>query len=453
MAEITSSGAVNRHITECLTTDPRVKQYKCKTFQNPDYYKTPVGLFLPSDVTNMALAQANIGQVLLRGKNHVTVGMRTADNAYKFIGLRPDEKQDGSEQLEFSLEGIEINGKKQTIRLNQRQQIVPVTYKLGNIYIQSARQRTRFMWLANNAVDGFKISLRLHLTGLTVQYRADLDEYWLYSGKGEFRFRLGKPYLIDPATMNPLEINTSLVKHSLTDLGGGEYLYVKEPTAAFATATLPASFLIDADTVYSTTADGWVLHDGEATWAASHNAADGYSSSAINSEKSTGIMAQYSAGTTFDINRSFFYYDLAALSGTVSSVYEKLSSYFYEESSICSQLGTQAASLGTTDYNNFSGTYYGSSAWSSNKATINYGAGGISDVQAVLGGTFKTCVREYDHDYLNVTPGTSTYRNGVRYTETAGTASDPYLYITMVAAGTAVPAYCANMRRTKSWVY
>ena len=58
MPEITSSGPVNRHITEYLTTDPRVKQYKCKTLQNPDYYYTGY-IFAPVDVANQVLSGSN----------------------------------------------------------------------------------------------------------------------------------------------------------------------------------------------------------------------------------------------------------------------------------------------------------------------------------------------------------------------------------------------------------
>ena len=57
---------------------------------------------------------------------------------------------------------------------------------------------------------------------------------------------------------------------------------------------------------------------------------------------------------------------------------------------------------------------------------INFNQQGIDDINKT--GTTKICCREYDHDYLNVSPGTGRYRAtgllGATY------ASRPYLTIT-----------------------
>ncbi len=435
MIEITSQGPLNRHITEFLTTTPGLRQYRCKTLQNPDFYYNGQ-IFAPVDVAAVKDTVSNAGAIWLRDKGIVSVGYKKADDAYKLFGLRPDEKQDGSEQFEVSIESIEINGQAQTINLRDRLPISPITTKFGdNIFIQEARQRCRVMVPGDSGTEDFKISLRLHMTGLTPIYRDDLDEWWIYNTSGQFRFRLGKPYLVDPATMNPLNTyQQSLVKHSLVEISEGEYRYVKEPTETFGKVTLPTSYLIDADTVYSSISDG-EIYAGNADWATARNATTGtVSTASTQSDLGAGIL--YSGGVIY-IERLFFYYALTSLSGTVSSCSENLYGVTNNQSNVCTQQGTQATSLVSGDYDSFSGSSFGNTdTWSktSNNA-ITYNAAGISAVQTVLGSTMKTCVREFAHDYSDVTSGTSSYQNGCYLADQTGTDKDPYLSITMAAVG------------------
>ena len=250
MPDITSFGAVDRHITEYLTTDKRTKYYKCKTLQNPDYYYNGTLYQAVGPTYKVDTSTIGAGSISLASKGIVSVGVKSADDAYKFIGLRPDEKQNGDEQMEICPELIEINGKSQTIDLSTRTAINSITTRYGtNLYTQAARQRLRVMMGADDLTESFKMSLRLYLTGLKVEYIAALDEYWIFNLEGKFRFRLGKPYLVDPATRNPLcdEFGNpyqNAVKHSLTEVSKGEYLYVKEPDKGFSEIKLPKSFLL-----------------------------------------------------------------------------------------------------------------------------------------------------------------------------------------------------------------
>ncbi len=445
MLEIKSQGPVNRHITEYLTTTPGVKQYKCKTLQNPDYFYNGQ-IFAPVDVVHkLDISTEKAGEIWLRDKAIVSVGTKKADDAYKLFGLRPDENQGGSESVEWSVESIEVNGKPQTINLRDRVEVSPITTKFGgNLYIQRARQRCRVMVAATNADDGFRIALRLHLKGLTPVYRADLDEWWIFNDKGQFRFRLGKPYLIDPSDMNPLrsELDNSypcLVKHTLTEISKGEYVYIKEPTEAFGKVTLPVSFLIDADTVYSSTADGYV-YKTSADWASLRAATSGTMGS-TNSNKDDGLMGMF-AGVYY-ISRCFFYYSLASLSGIVSAVTENIYGFSQNTSASCTQLGTQADTLEANDFDNFIGNLYASvSSWSKTAYNVfTYNAQGIIDIQSAMGGSFKTCARDHTYDYQNSTP-TGIYLNGVFFADDTSGTKDPYLYITTAAA---------NLATLKTW--
>lgn len=443
MAEITSYGALSRHITEYLTTDKKVKYYKCKTLQNPDFCFNGT-LYTPVDATYKADTVTNAGSVSLASKGIVSVGIKNADDQYKFIGLRPDEKQDGTEQFEICPELLEINGKSQTIDLSTRSAISSITTKYGsNLYVQRARQRLRIMMLANDTCESFKMTLRLYLTGLKVEYNEKLDEYWIYNADGKFRFRLGKPYLVDPKNMNPLcdEFGfpyQNTVKHSLTEVAKGEYLYTKEADKGFADVKLPKSFLIDADTVYSSSADGEVIASNS-VFATAHDATTG-----TKADTGAGINQGCHLFYSYTVCRAFFYYSVSGLSGTVSAVSEKLWCNTDTASrDTCTMQGTQANTLEAADFNNFSGSYFAQTAYVYNQyISLDYNAAGISAVDALIGsGTMKTCVRNYTYDYGNSAPKFALAIQEIAASEDTSGTKDPYLYVTMEGGSTAKPHY------------
>lgn len=437
MVEITSYGPVNRHITEYLTTDKRVRQYRCKTLQNPDYFYNG-SVYAPVDpISKLDTSTGKAGNIFLRDKGIVSVGTKKADDGYKLFGLRPDENQNGSEQFEISIESVELNGKRKSINLKEKDRIEvnQITTTFGDlIYAQRARQRFRLMVLADNTTDDFKIVFRLHMTGLTPVYRADLDEWWIYNEKGQFRFRLGRPYLIDPATMNPLDgIFTPLVQHSLAEVSPSEYLYTKEPTEAFGKVDLPNSFLVDVDTVYSSTADGRVQYTSIADWATVHDAVTGNFARTSDTASTMGVVKV----TNYDIYRFFYYYSLSGLSGTVTAASENFyCSAITGSPDGSSQQGTQADTLTTADYDAFSDSSFGNVAFVINQYNaINYNAGGISAVESTLGSTFKTALRNYTYDYLNSAPASNNFAT-LRFADYADTTYDPYLSITILSSTT-----------------
>lgn len=435
MPEITSSGFLTRTAIEYLTTDRCVKHYRCNTLQNPLAYYDGTQ-FSPVAITEVVDSYTDKAKgILLRGKNVVSVGIKKADDAYKFLGFRPDEKQDGSEQLEFSLETIELGGKAKNINLSQKAAKTSTVYDLGPLVVQSRRQGTRISLPVSNTNDGFKVGFRLHLTGLKIEYIEPLDEYWVFNEQGQFRFRLCKPLLLDPATGEPLQYEDEpgrydgLVKHSLKDLGGGEYLYVKEPTEAWGKIELPKEVLVDADTVYSTSEDGFVYHYAS-TWSSVRGATTG---SSTGSYAGSNISAYY-VSSYYRITRSFFYFDTTGLSGEVTASTEYLYGNSYGQSSVYALGGTQADTLTTADFAAFGSALSSNVAWGvSVYKQIPFNASGLSFMNYYLGGMVKVCNREYNHDGLNSSPGSSTYYNGCQFSEASGTGSDPYLYITITA--------------------
>jgi hypothetical protein len=447
--EITSQGAVNRHITEYLTNVRGVKQYKCKTLQNPDYFYNGLIYAPVNAVSKLDTSTLSANRIFLRDKGIVSVGTKQSDDAYKLIGLRPDDNQSGSEAVEFSIQGIEINGKAQTINLRDRIEVNSIITKFGdNLYIQGARQRTRVMVLADNLTESFKVTMQLSFVGCTVIYRDDLDEYWIYRGK-KFFLRIGKPYLVDVDTFQPLQDENGfpypqLVKHSLTKIGEGEYLYTKEPTEVFSKITLPKSFLIDADMVYSSTADGQITNDA-ATWAGSHDATSG------TKDDSSGmaVSSSYLFMSFYTNTRAFFYYNVAGLAGTISSVDEYLYALGTCNRVICTQQGTQSDTLANDDFNNFTGNYFASLNPTINQYSIfSYNSSGKTAVGTVIGtGVYKSCVRNYTYDYGNSAPPDGLLLTYFAMAENTAGTKDPYLYVTIEAGGS--PTYATQLFKHK----
>jgi len=435
---ITSSGPVNRHITEYLTDQRGVKQYRCKTLQNPDYYRTSDGLFLPVDATErLDTSTTHAGSIWLRDRGIFSIGTKKADDAYKIIGLRPDENQSGSEQFEISSESIELSGKAQTINLKDRVEVSEITTCFGgNLYVQRARQRCRVMALAHNTDDSFKIVYRFHMKGLTPVYRDDLDEWWIYNDADVFRFRIGRPYLVG-MDMNPLEVDAPMVKHSLVKIGKGEYLYTKEAAPAFESAELPAEYLIDADTVYSSTADGRILGQGS-DWGTVHDAATGINANTTITSNAITMSAYYES-PDIRIARSFFYYDTTLISAGFTSVSQFIYGITNGATQVMAMLGTQADTLGVADFDSFTGNTFGNTTgWStSGYNEIVYNATGLAGINT--GGITKICNREKLYDFDNNTPGESVYHNGCYYSDDTSGTKDPYLLVTMAAGATGGP--------------
>lgn len=446
MIEITSSGPVNRHVTEFLTTTPGVKQYRCKTLQNPDWYFDGKSFDSVDPMFKLDTSTEKAGGLWLRKKGIVSVGTKKSDDAYKLFGLRPDENQGGSESVEWSIESIEINGKAQTINLRDRLEVSPITTKFGdNLYVQRARQRCRIMVPGDPSTESFKVCLRLHLKGCTVTYREDLDEYWIYRN-GTFFVRIGKPYLVDPATMNPIE--GDFIKHSLVEIGKGEFRYTKEPTPAFALANLPTNYLIDADTVYSSTADGHV-QNGNAVWATCRNAATG------NYTESGSTSIDFYFATNYYVTRGFLYHVTSGVAGTITAAslfgYQRTGGYIGASDVLMVMLGTQAATLTNNDFSAFSGTTFGSFTWTNNTAEYKecvFNATGIAAINQA--GTTKLCVRNLGLDYNDVAP-TAQWQRSFQSADDTATVRDPYLYITIAAAaGIKGKVYVSGLPKTIS---
>lgn len=187
---------------------------------------------------------------------------------------------------------------------------------------------------------------------------------------------------------------------------------------------------------YSSTADGQVYHGvtsdppTQEDWDSCHDAEVG---TEVFPDGESGLIGRGSHTDSwtdlFTINRSFFYFDTtgAPLPTTVELWVYIIAAL---NESLVVMEGTQADSLTTADFNAFTGLEFGhllreeitEGAW--HKVIFN--SLGRSKINRT--GVTKICVRQYEHDYLDLMPEDKVehYQTGY-YTENA--TYKPYLLI------------------------
>ena len=79
-------------------------------------------------------------------------------NDEKYLGMRPDETQeDGTQQLEWTIDEAIINNVTQSITLNQTSSINDITTNLGGQVVQSTRHFTRQMVPVTGSISNFQV--------------------------------------------------------------------------------------------------------------------------------------------------------------------------------------------------------------------------------------------------------------------------------------------------------
>ena len=187
---------------------------------------------------------------------------------------------------------------------------------------------------------------------------------------------------------------------------------------------------------YSSTNDGYVRQAAD-TWEEVHSATTGNSCYPGLEKNDSLASAFYNVMTGLTIDRSFFYFDTSSLpdDSVISEVVCSFYGYFFAESSVCVQQGTQADTLSMDDFDSFTGSEFGhSTGWTTsgyNAITLNQsGRNAINKT-----GTTKICCREYNHDYLDVTCGEDDPGdNGGYFADNPGFDKDPKLVVTYETA-------------------
>lgn len=155
---------------EYITYSSGDKKIRCYGKHNPHYYMDSENNLNPIDITYVMSSSSNVGDILLRDKNVVSVGVRQDNSTEKYIGLRPDKNQStGDEQLEFSIIDIDFDGNNITPILNLNNKVNDNTLELGNIYVSSNRNSTTQMVKVDTAPSNFMVKYKLHLKGLNIR--------------------------------------------------------------------------------------------------------------------------------------------------------------------------------------------------------------------------------------------------------------------------------------------
>jgi len=143
----------------------------------------------------------------------------------------------------------------------------------------------------------------------------------------------------------------------------------------------------------------------------------------------------------YRVSRAFFLFDTSSITSTVTDT--KLNIYGYSQDNAdviavkSDAYGGGASSIVAADFNNFdTSTPYSSevTSWSTsgyNGIVLNSTA--LTDIQN--DDYFIVCVMEYDHDFQNSAVSNANLRSGVYHVNYTGTSFDPYLQITLSAAG------------------
>lgn len=192
--------------------------------------------------------------------------------------------------------------------------------------------------------------------------------------------------------------------------------------------------------IYSEVSDGYSKFFGKAnvdTWSDVRNSSTGNQKNDSCYSYSKGILAAYNSktGDLYVISRSYFAFNTSVLGANATIVSAAL--YLYgmgvNESSVC--IVSWEDGPDGVDFDDYGAvgtiTLGRSEPWNIDRYNvIPINQYGLMDIDTTAY-TYLTC-REYDHDFLDVTPnGTrlDEYRNGHYFADEPGTTKDPYLLI------------------------
>jgi len=202
-------------------------------------------------------------------------------------------------------------------------------------------------------------------------------------------------------------------------------------------------------TIYAATTDGGIRSFGipATSWDSVH---DNNGSSHTFAVATAAETNQYGPGVHFNgsnyqIYRTFFAFDVSGISVAPSSATFKFRSYVYANGDIIAVKATKpdtSTNLANNDFNALTGWQSGfnNSHLTAYAAKIT-GAGSVSQVHTLTLNstalsdmaslnTFALCLMNYDHDYLDSAPtstSTTSQRFGVYFADSTGTSNDPYI--------------------------
>jgi len=185
-------------------------------------------------------------------------------------------------------------------------------------------------------------------------------------------------------------------------------------------------------TAFPRPADGHI-RNGHSTWQLAHDDPNG---DEIKSNEERSGVCVYSANyypTYGMIRRTFLFFDLTLIptESIIITVALGVHGYLYTSARVCLQLCSTVEPLAMADYSSFLFDAIGSKDWTTSWNTFYFPQAGLDFVKSHLGGIVPFCLREFDHDYLNVVqPGDSYAASGMYFANATDPDIRPRLLVT-----------------------
>ena len=186
----------------------------------------------------------------------------------------------------------------------------------------------------------------------------------------------------------------------------------------------------------SATSGAWTDARDASSGTAADNPTGGDSSNGVRGFHTSGR-----GGNSYNVYRSFFYFDVSSITTTVDSVTLKVYGKTNGTADVIAVLSTAFGGNGGTalvddDFNNFTTGGSGDlsseiTTWSTsgyNSITLNI----LAKSLMLVGDHLIICLMEYDHDHQDVAPSSETLAAGMYYDNETGTSKDPYIEYELV---------------------
>lgn len=167
----------------------------------------------------------------------------------------------------------------------------------------------------------------------------------------------------------------------------------------------------------------------QTTWAAAHDATTGLEVHKTDDVTNVAIRAKKEF-IYESVHRTFLEFDLSEIpaSKTITEATIAIYVYVYGNCNGSIQKGTQTDDLELDDYNNFTADPFDTIAMAEGVKTFTLNPAGQAYVRSKFGDKAKFCIREYDHDYLDVEPGMDqAFGAGMYYSEATDEEKRPTL--------------------------
>jgi len=183
-----------------------------------------------------------------------------------------------------------------------------------------------------------------------------------------------------------------------------------------------------------TTADGYI-RNSHSTWQLAHDAPEGDTGSRTTTSYGGAVLSYNMEPAYGMIRRTLLYFSLAQVPAGSSILAATLSVRGCEDAlaNVCVQAADPSDPWILADYTSFKDPVLGIVTWTLDRNRFVLGQDGWEHIQDNAGGVVAFCLREYDHDYLDVKSDYADYKcAGMYFAEDGRAAYIPRLEVTFI---------------------